>query len=130
LLILSTHPGVSPQRGNYERYMARLSSWERRQADLSACGYEIAFLCAQSIEEQRRWTLGLPSTFTLLADTGLELAESWPIATIERHGRVAYDELTLVLRGGEVKHVLYASRAPQNDVQTVVELVLSIAAGR
>lgn len=110
--------------------MARMRSWERRHADLSACGYEIAFLCAQSLEEQRRWTVGLPSSFTLLADTRLELAVSWPIPTIERHGRAAYDELTLILHGGQVKHVLYASHAPQNDVQTVVELVLSVSGGR
>jgi hypothetical protein len=110
--------------------MARLSSWERRHADLSACGYEIAFLCAQSIEEQRRWAVGLPSTFTLLGDTSLALAGIWPIPTVERDGRPTYDELTLVLRGGEVQHVLYASHAPQNDVQTIVELVLSLSDGR
>jgi peroxiredoxin len=110
--------------------MARLRSWERRHAELSTCGYEIAFLCAQSIEEQRRWTVGLPPTFTLLGDTRLALAENWPIPTIERDGRAAYDELTLVLHGGEVRHVLYASRTPQSDVQTVVELVLSICGRR
>ncbi|HST31997.1 MAG TPA: hypothetical protein VLJ80_00615 [Solirubrobacteraceae bacterium] len=110
--------------------MARLRSWERRHADLSACGYEIAFLCAQSIEEQRRWIVGLPPTFTLLGDTGLALAESWPIPTVEREGKAGYDELTLVLRGGEVQHVLYASHAPQNDVQTVVDLVLGASDGR
>lgn len=129
-MILSTHPGVSTQRGNYERHMARLRSWERRHAELSARSYEIAFLCAQSIEEQRRWTVGLPPSFTLLGDTGLALAESWPIPTVEREGLSAYDELTLVLRGGEIKHVLYASHAPQNDVQTVVELVLRVSDGR
>jgi len=110
--------------------MARLRSWERRHSDVSACGYEIAFLCAQSIEEQRRWTVGLPSIFTLLGDPSLALAENWPIPTVEREGRAEYDELTLVLRGGEVKHVLYASRAPQNDVQTVVEVLLSESDGR
>ncbi len=90
----------------------------------------IRTLASNVKRERRRWAGWLSPSFTLLGDTSLALAESWPIPIVEREGRAACDELTLVLRGGEVRHVLYASHALQNDVQTVVELVLSVSDGR
>lgn len=119
-LLLSTYPGISNRTGGPERHLARLRSWDRRGAELAALGYDVAFLCAQTLAEQRRWTTEMPAGFTLVSDVGLELARGWPIAVVEREGHRGYEELTLVLHGGEVNRVFYASREPRNDVDNVL----------
>jgi peroxiredoxin len=119
-LILSGYPGVSTRTGGTERHLARLRSWQRREHIFNALGYELAFVCARPIAEQRAWIAGSDLRLTLLSDVDLKLAQAPRLPTIEIDGRTEYDDVTVIAHGEEVGHVFYGSREPQNDAETVL----------
>jgi hypothetical protein len=119
-LILSSHPGASIQFGGVERLLARLRPWWERQPEFSRLGYDLAFVCVQTLEEQLGWIAGSGLDVTLLSDIALDLAANLQLPTLESaEGRQVYDDLTLVLHGGEVGQVFFP-RQPQTDAETVL----------
>ncbi len=126
-VVLSSFPGVSSEFGGLQRHLARLRSWQQREPEFSSLGYELAFVCAEALDEQHAWVAGRGIDLTLLSDVELRLAASLRLPTVEsQEGGFVYDELTLVIHGGEVGQIFYAARDPQNDPETVLRLLREV----
>lgn len=126
-LILSSLPGVSAQFGGLERHLARLRSWQRREPDFNSLGYELAFVCAQTLDEQRTWLKGSGLGVTQLSDVDFQLAAGLRLRTIRRaDNRSVYNNLTLVLHGAMVGQIFYGSREPQNNADTVLRFLRQV----
>jgi peroxiredoxin len=123
-LILSSLPGVSAQFGGLQRHLARLRSWQRREPEFNSLGYEVAFVCAQTLEEQRAWLKGSGLVVTQLSDVDFQLAAGLRLPTIQLadDGSV-YSDMTLVLHGAMVGQVFYGSREPPNNAETVLRFL-------
>ncbi len=126
-LILSSLPGVSSRFGGLERHLARLRSWQRREPEFNSLRYELAFVCAQTLDEQRAWLRGSGLGITQLSDVNLQLAAGLRLPTIRlAHDRSVYNELTLVLHRAIVGQVFYGSREPQNNAETVLRFLRQV----
>jgi peroxiredoxin len=120
---------VSSEPGGGERQLARLRSWQRWLPEFSSLGYELAFVSTVHIAEQRRWIAGSSLSLTLLSDVGLRIAAALRLPTVEVDGRSVFDDVTVVLHGGEVNQVFYESREPQNDAETVLRFLRRVHDG-
>jgi peroxiredoxin len=126
-LILSSLPGVSAQFGGLQRHLARLRSWQRREPEFNSLGYELAFVCAQTLDEQRVWLKGSGLGVTQLSDVDFQLAAGLRLPTIQlADGRSVYSDLTLVLHGAMVGQVFYGGREPQNNPETVLRFLRQV----
>jgi len=126
-LILSSLPGVSARFGGLQRHVARLRSWQRREAEFNSTGYELAFVCTQTLDEQRAWLEGSRLGLTQLSDVDFQLAAGLRLPTIQlADDRSVYSDLTLVLHGAVVGQVFYGSREPQNDAETVLRFLRQV----
>jgi hypothetical protein len=126
-VILSSLPGVSRQFGGLQRHLAHLRSWQQREPEFSSLGYELAFVCAQALDEQRAWVAGEDIDLTLLSDVELTLAASLRLPTVaSQDSGVVYDDVTLVIHGSEVGQVFYAAHEPQNDPETVLRFLREV----
>jgi hypothetical protein len=126
-LILSSLPGVSAASGALERHLARLRSWQRREPELTGLGYELAFVCAQTLDEQRVWLKGSGLGVTQLSDVDFQLAAGLRLPTIQlADDRSVYSDLTLVLHGAMVGQVFYGGREPQNNPETVLRFLRQV----
>jgi hypothetical protein len=126
-LILSSLRGVSAQFGGLERHLARLRAWQRREPEFNSLGYELAFVCAQALDEQRAWLRGSGLGVTQLSDIDFQLAAGLRLPTIRlANNRSVYGDLTLVLHGAVVGQVFYSSREPQNNAETVLRFLRQV----
>jgi len=126
-LILSSLPGVSAQFGGLQRHLARLRSWQRREREFKSLGYELAFVCAQTLDEQRAWLKGSELGVTQLSDVDCRLAAGLRLPTIRlAHDRSVYTDLTLVLHGAVVRQVFYGGCEPQNNPETVLRFLRQV----
>jgi peroxiredoxin len=126
-LILSSLPGVSAQFGGLQRHLARLRSWQRREPEFNSLGYELAFVCAQTLEEQRAWLKASGLVVTQLSDVDCQLAVGLRLPTIQlADDRSVYSDMTLVLHGAMVGQVFYGSREPPNNAETVLRFLRQV----
>jgi peroxiredoxin len=126
-LVLSSLPGVSARFGGLQRHLARLRSWQRREPEFNSLGYELAFVCAQTLDEQRAWLKGSGLGVTQLSDVDFQLAAGLRLPTIQlADDRSVYSDLTLVLHGAVVGQVFYGAREPQNNAGTVLRFLRQV----
>lgn len=91
-------------------------------AQLKAAGVErVHGFSSQDTDYQREVTARLRLPFTMLSDTGFELAEALnlPTFTAPGHPRL-YSRLTLVVSNGAIEHVFYPIFPPNTHAQQVL----------
>ncbi|MEM7427222.1 MAG: peroxiredoxin [Pseudomonadota bacterium] len=97
-------------------------------AELSNLGVDHLFgLSVQSTDYQREAASRLHLPFPLLSDEGHELLTALSLPTLESDGMTLLKRLTLMIRDGQIVHVLYPVFPPDRNADDVVDWLRSQA---
>ncbi len=96
-------------------------SFRDHYAELTGLGVDHLFgLSVQSTDYQREAATRLHLPFPLLSDERIELQQALSLPTLESEGMTLLKRLTLMIRDGEIVHVLYPVFPPDRNADDVI----------
>jgi peroxiredoxin len=89
-------------------------------AELSALGFTVAGVSAQSLEAQREFAERNHMPFPVIADPGLALRDALGLPTFEIAGHTLYKRLALVAENGRIVKAFYPVFPPDQNAEKVL----------
>jgi peroxiredoxin len=89
-------------------------------AELSALGFTVAGVSAQSLDAQREFAERNHMPFPVIADPGLALRDALGLPTFEIAGHTLYKRLALVAENGRIVKAFYPVFPPDQNAEEVL----------
>lgn len=116
-LIVWCFPGIEQHGWSPDEFAAR--SLEEHRLEYAALEATVVGVSSQDRRALDRLAARAGATFAFFSDLRIELAHRMRLPTIEREGRVLYQRLVLIVRGGRVAWLIYPARPLHCAGQTV-----------